>query len=112
MTRSSTPSKRPQTMTTPSPDPVAHLRLIEPTPARRHQQARAGVLGGNGGIDRRRQHVAAQHHAGAAAGRIVVDIAMPADAVIADLMGVERPQPLAQPLARQRAPSGPGNISG
>ena len=76
MTRSSTPSKRGQRMTSPGPAAQARLGLLQRHSSRAHQQARAAVVGN--GVERGGEHVGAHHHAGAAAGGRVVNGAMAA----------------------------------
>ena len=61
MTRSSTPSKRPQTMTAPGPArELAHPGLRQRTAARAHQQARPRIIGGGDLVDGGRQDVGAR----------------------------------------------------
>ena len=69
----------------------AHARLAEGRPARAEEQLRSRVAGGRRRIESGRQHVAAQHHARPAPGRRVVDGAVPADAVVADALRLQRP---------------------
>ena len=80
--------------------------------AGREIDARRLRVAGARGIDGGAQDIGAHDHAGAAAGRRIVHGAMPADAELADADGVERPQPLAQRLARQRRRQRPGKQLG
>ena len=77
----------------------AHEALGEGFAARAHQQARAHM---GGGIDGRRQNIGFQHHAGAAAGRMVIHGAVPVGGGGADVADVEGPEAVVQRLARQR----------
>ena len=88
-----------------------HPRLGQWPTARAHQQARP-VRGDIGGVDGVRQHVGAQHHAGPAAGRGVVDAAVPVGGGGPDVPRLQRPQPGRQRLAREADAERPGNISG
>ncbi len=64
-------------------------------------------------IDRFCQNVGFQHHAGAAAGRRIVDRAMPVFGEIPDLQRIDRPvAALQRPCRKASAPRCPGNISG
>ena len=88
MTRWSMPSKRPQTMT--APGPAASSRdagLGQRLSARAHQQLWPRVTGGRDGVDGGGEDVGLQHHAGAAAGRRVIDRAVPVGGEIAELGG-------------------------
>ena len=80
----------------------AHLRLRQRFPARAHQQPRARIALGRRMVDRPGQHVGAHHHAGAAAGRRVVDGAVAAEAEVTDRHGGERPDVRLERLARER----------
>ena len=64
-------------------------------------------------VDRRRRHIGPHHHAGTAACRGVIDAAMLAQAMVANIAHVQRPQILfASALPSSDTPSGPGNMSG
>ena len=113
MTRSSTPSKRPASSSAPGPAASSRReRLGQRLTARRQVDQRgigfldACVVDGGG------EHVGAHHHAGAAAGRRVIDRAMAAKAELADRYRAQRPQAGFQRLPTSETPSGPGNISG
>ncbi len=103
MTRSSTPSKRPASSSAPGPAASSAASAWRQRLAARRQvdQRRIGFLG-LGGIDGGGQHVGAHHHAGAAAGRRIVDGAMPADAELADGYRAQRPQAGLQRPADER----------
>ena len=102
MTRSSTPSKRPQTMTRPGPAASSRTRAWSSGLPRGLISSRGrGSSGGRHGVDGRGQHVGAQHHAGAAARGRIVHRAVPAEAVLADVVRVERPVAALQRLAGQ-----------
>ncbi len=59
------------------------------------------VVRAAGRVDRGGQHIGAHHHAGAAAGGRVVDRAVRADPVLADVLRLERPDARGERLARQ-----------
>ena len=91
MTRSSIPSKRPQTSRAGPRRELPDPGLRQRRPARAHQQPRTGVVRRDRGVEGGGEHVATQHHAGPAAGRRIVDCAVAADAVLADVPRLERP---------------------
>ena len=74
----------------------AHARLGQRFAARAHEQARARIAGRRDRVDRARQHVGAHHHAGAAAGRRIVDAAVLVGREVANLHGLKRPGALGQ----------------
>ena len=91
-------------------------RAPAPASAARRAGSSAGagaVVGRDAASMRARQHVGAHHHAGAAAGRRVVDRAV---LVGARARGCRSPRatraPAASALPARLTPSGPGNISG
>ena len=98
MTRSSMPSKRPQTRTTPAPPASASTRAcVSGVP--RGDSRRRGRAIGRRRVDGAAEHVGLHHHAGAAAGRRVVDAAMLVGCEGADIDHVERPRAGRQSLA-------------
>ena len=107
MMRSSTPSnRRAKNDRAGALGERACARLRQRRAARGHQQARARIVLGRGGVDRRRQHVGAHHHAGAAAGRRVVDGAMAAEPMLADLPRLKRPDAARKRVAGERQAQG------
>ena len=64
------------------------------------------------GVDRRRQHVGPQHHAGPATGRSVIDAAMLVGGRSADIARLKLPQARRQRLARQANAERPGKHLG
>ncbi|EGE57287.1 hypothetical protein RHECNPAF_4460059 [Rhizobium etli CNPAF512] len=76
----------------------AHALLRQRPAARAHQQARAGIVL-TGAVDGAGENVGFEHHAGAAAGRRVVDGAVFIGGEIADLHRVQRPLPALHCLA-------------
>ena len=113
MTRSSIPSKRGQRMT--SPGPAAHSRACawrKGSPARAHHETRARIVGRGRGVEARCDDVGAHHHARAPACRRVVDGAMAAEPMLADVARLERPQGPRERLARQRLAERPGEHAG
>ena len=116
MMRSSTPSNRAHKMIAPGPGgEVARARLRQRRAARTHQQARARIVLGRGGVDRLGKDVGAHHHAGAAAGRRVVHRSMPVGREVADLDRASSDHVPDSSKAHEPAsdrPSAPGNISG
>ncbi len=103
MTRWSTPSKRPQTITAPGPAASSRTRAcVSGLPRGLISSRGRGSPVGRGVVDRLGQNIGAHHHAGAAAGRRVVDGAVPVGGEIADLHGLERPGSGLQRPAGQR----------
>ena len=59
-----------------------------------------------GGVDGGGQNIGFQHHAGAAAGGMVIHGAVPVGCGRADVAGIEGPETLVQGLARERNAKG------
>ena len=78
--------------------------LVEARAARREIEHRpvGARQAGVGGVERRRDDIGAQHHAGAAAGRAVIDGAMAVGRLIADVARIEAPAALGQGAAGER----------
>src|SRR5208283_1478136 len=83
-----------------------YARLRERRAARTHQQLRTRIVLSDGGVERGAKHVGAHDHAGAAAGRRIVDGAMAADAVIANLPRLQSPDSARQRVASKRHAQG------
>ena len=103
MTRWSTPSKRPQTMTAPGPAASSRTRAcVSGLPRGLISRRGRGSPSRRGAVDRLGQHIGAHHHARAAAGRRVVDRAVPVGREVADLHRLERPRARLQRPAGER----------
>ncbi len=103
MTRWSTPSKRPQRMTAPGPAASSRTRAcVSGLPRGLIKQARARIAWRRGMVDRFGKHIGAHHHARPAAGRRVVDRAVPVGGEVTDLHGFERPGSGLQRAAGER----------
>ena len=107
------PSKRPQRIeragaVREAPD----ARLRERRTARRHGEDRERGVACGGGVECARQHVGAHHHARTAAGRRVVDRAVPVGGKVADLYRIERPLALGERAAGEAGTERPGKHLG
>ena len=100
-TAASSPARRPSRA--PWPDQTAARAATDRSPARPRSRA---------ALQRRVQHIGAQHHARPTARRGVIDIAVLADAKGAQIDRLQPPQPQVQRLAGQDWPSTPGKASG
>ena len=106
------PSKRPQRTKTPWPAASARTRLCVNGAPRGLIKMR-GREAASARIDGARQHIGLHHHAGAAAGRRIVDAAVLVRGMLADVDRHRATRGLTPaPCRRGSAPSGPGNISG
>ena len=88
---------------------LAHLGLRQRPSARAHQQPWPRIAGRRGVVDRLGQNIGAHHHAGAAAGRRVVDGAVAVGGEIADLDRLQRPRSGFERPAGQRQAKRAGN---
>src|SRR5262249_27587877 len=101
MRRSSMPSKRPASSS--APGPAASSRTMAwPPPGGRKIGGRGIGVADAGMIDGGGKDVRTQDHAGAPARGRVVDGPVTAEPELADVDGIERPDPALQRLARQR----------
>src|SRR5271168_4375127 len=82
--------------------PFACAPLREWLAARAHDQPRTRIVRRQRRVEAGGEHVGAHHHARPAAGRRVVDRAMAAEAMLANIPRLERPQPARQRVARER----------
>src|SRR3974390_1255268 len=85
---------------------LRHARLRQPRAARTHQQARAGVM--RHGIESAGKNIGLHHHAGAAAGRCVVDGAIFVGGMRANVVDIELPDTVREPLASEAQRQRPG----
>ena len=92
--------------------PFARLALGERRAARAHDQPRPLVVGLKRRVEARRQNVGAHHHARPAARRRVVDRAVAAEPVLADVARLERPKPARQRVAGEAEAERPGEHLG
>ena len=86
-----------------APPPIARAcACLNGLAARAHDQARPRIVRRDRRVEARGQHVGPHHHARAAARWRVVDRAMAAEPVLANVARLQRPQAPRQRFARQR----------
>ena len=97
------PSKRPHTMIAPSPSTSARTRAWVSGAPRGDISRRGALIAGRCvRVEAGGEYVGAHHHAGAAASGRVVDRAMAADAVRADVVRRQPPEVAREPFTGER----------